>query len=120
MGLRAEVRVALEVPRCAAELGRLTAIRELSARLPEPWAVWVCPAVRAGGAGRFLRADGAWFWEGAAASVCANALYIVLTLVSRFKIGWLQHTVDFMTHVEVTDKQCFGRDCFSVSLSCAL
>lgn len=66
-------------------LGGLAAVPELSAPLPEVRAV---RAVRDG----FLRADWVCSWEGAAPRCEPRPAprCIVLTLVSRFKIGWLQ------------------------------
>lgn len=69
-------------------LGGLAAVPELSAPLPEVRAV---RAVRDG----FLRADWVCSWEGAAPRCEPRPAprCIVLTLVSRFKIGWLQPTL---------------------------
>lgn len=66
-------------------LGGLAAVPELSAPLPE------VRAVRDG----FLRADWVCSWEGAAPRCEPRPAprCIVLTLVSRFKIGWLQPTL---------------------------
>lgn len=72
-------------------LGGLAAVPELSAPLPEVRAVRAVRAVRDG----FLRADWVWSWEGAAPRCEPRPAprCIVLTLVSRFKIGWLQPTL---------------------------
>lgn len=69
-------------------LGGLAAVPELSAPLPEVRAV---RAVRDG----FLRADWVCSWEGAAPRCEPRPAprCIVLTLVSHFKIGWLQPTL---------------------------
>lgn len=66
-------------------LGGLAAVPELSAPLPEVRAVW----------DGFLRADWVCSWEGAAPRCEPRPAprCIVLTLVSRFKIGWLQPTL---------------------------